>query len=270
VIRFLNSTSIQDERVTVKLNEIPINYPALKEELLKLELRYGLARDFYSKGYPNLERGKDVRLTIFAKCINVIATTSFGVQFMIDNMLKDDWWNKTQPWSDRLRFDVTYNEMISIREYDYFLRAGFVILNFSAIEASFRDLIRTLAQKECNGGAGDFRCVYEKLFEKLAVDSEYKKLFELFSLTRNTLHNNGVYYNRWNPNRETTILYKGTQYLFKPKKVVRFTSWEFFLMVMRDCLDVLVHVVNHKDVVCEKFIPDSVGQDSPIPSPKTK
>lgn len=152
----------------LRLAQIPVNYNNLKEYLIQLHKLYSIARSTYAEAFPEFERTTDVRVTVFAKCINVINSTAFGAQFMIDNILNDDWWKTTYPWSLTLS-DPTYRRGVAIREYDYSLKLGFLVGIFASIESSFRDYIRVLLPSH---GSGEFRCIYKKLFEILQIDQE--------------------------------------------------------------------------------------------------
>jgi hypothetical protein len=68
---------------------------------------------------------------------------------------------------------------------------------FSSIESSLRLFLRALDPTACNGGMKEFNSIYDCLFNsKLATaPADGIELLNLLRLVRNTIHNNGVYFN---------------------------------------------------------------------------
>jgi len=221
---------------------------------------YGVAHDTYSSNYPQFGVTTDARITVFAKCANVVASTNFGVHFMIENMLNDDWWKKTEPWARQLHMNPNYDRANDLREYDVFLKVSLLILHLRAIESSFRDYVRVKWPKESADGTGNFSGVYGMLIRNLQLESQHEELLELYNTSRNLIHNNGVYYPSGKKlNQSNPLIYKGTTYPFEPKQIVEFTEWKFVLMLVRDSLDLLLAVVNHSEITSPAEIRDSFG-----------
>lgn len=242
---------------------IPIDYNRLKENLIFLYASYGGARYYYRMAYPNFDRKKDARVTVFAKCMNIINSTAFGAQFMIDTILTVNCFKTIPPWSNWVASDPLYNKAIHIRDYDFFLKASLTILTHSAVESSFRDYIRAVLPGRCSNGNADFWSIYDTLLKHLRIDEEYRKLLILFTETRNTLHNNGIYYSLSKVQNSKTINYKGVDYVFSPYKPIEFTKWEFIIMLLKDCKDLLLEVVNHHQLISKKEIKDSITLEEP-------
>ena len=118
-----------------------------------------------------------------------------------------------------------------------------------AIERSFRDYVRADWTNGVHKGSTNFAEVFAFLVEELDLGCEHQELLELYNAVRNLIHNNGVYYpqtrRKQEPRPLNILTYRGTTYPFETKRIVEFTDWDFCQMLLKDCLDLLIVVVNH-------------------------
>jgi hypothetical protein len=118
---------------------------------------------------------------------------------------------------------------IWVQEYDGFLKIGFVQAVFLAIESSLRVFLRALDPTACKGGMAEFKSIYECLFKsKLYVcPIDGVELLDLLRNIRNTVHNNGVFFNP--KGSDTSVKWAGQNYVFKHGLPVDFVTWDLII-----------------------------------------
>jgi hypothetical protein len=67
-------------------------------------------------------------------------------------------------------------------------------------------------------------------------------LLDLLRFIRNTVHNNGVFFNRGGTDEQ--VVYKGNTYSFFYGKAVNFVTWGFLISVANDLIDLVASVAN--------------------------
>lgn len=235
-----------------------VDYKGLQFRLFVLEAFYNFTKDSYRATYPRINIFRDARYILFAKCINVLNSTLFMVDSLEKATWSSEWWTKIKSYYSTIHAAPIFRKTPSLIQYDTFARAGFVMQSFSAIESSFRDFVRALFPELPPEKVIDVSAVYDKLLSSLKIGGDYRNLLDLYRLVRNTLHN-GVYFNPWNPDKGQSIQYKGKMYHFVPYEPVYFVDWDFVLMLVRDVRWLLFELVNHRDLVSQVEIIDSVG-----------
>lgn len=86
--------------------------------------------------YQNAVREKDARITIFAKCINVVMCADFGLGFFNAQML-----NKER-FKEILRTPLTDKQKIAIQdEFQQFIKMGMINFFHASLESSFRTFV---------------------------------------------------------------------------------------------------------------------------------
>ncbi|TQK53292.1 hypothetical protein FB479_111112 [Brevibacillus sp. AG162] len=163
----------------------------------------------------------DARLTTFAKCCNVFSNTFLSLQHFEYNLKRDSWYmefnNIRIKEGDKLHY---------AKEYFMFTKLSCQLIYFSSIESGLRNILRALDPKACNKGNAEFESVYLALLIRLNL-REYKPVLDLLRCTRNTIHNNGVYFN---PNKEgEEILFKGNTYNFKNGEPIKYVTFDFLI-----------------------------------------
>ena len=183
-------------------------------------------KDAVARLYPSFNPEKDARIAVFGKLINVMNSVQLGLTFVSNYLLRRDWWQSISgemiPMSDIA---------VYAREFEGFMKIGFVQFMFSSVESSLRVFLRALDPIACRGGTGGFKGVYDCLFKsKLSVcPHEGIEVLDLLRNARNTIHNNGVYFDR-NGN-DATVCWRGVSYTFTHAQPVDFVTWEFTLEV---------------------------------------
>jgi len=128
---------------------------------------------------------------------------------------------------------------------------------FSAIESTLRVLLRAVDAGACGGGMAEFKSIYECLFRTKLTNqpSEGIELLDLLREVRNTVHNNGVYFNRHGRPR-VTVSYRGDDYHFDHASKLGFVKWDLLISLLRDSAKLLLEVVNDPVIVAPGSITD--------------
>jgi hypothetical protein len=179
----------------------------------------------------------DARVTAFSKFINVLNSAQLAFVFISKHLLHKQWWDAIArtPIPDD-------DKQVYVNEFANFVKVGFVHAMFSSIESSLRLFLRALDPIACNGGMAEFKSIYDCLFSsKLAIaPADGTQLLDLLRLVRNTIHNNGVYFNPRGGN--VTLSWQGQTFEFRQGTPVDFVTWEFLNRVS-DSLRVLLRQV---------------------------
>jgi hypothetical protein len=81
------------------------------------------------------------------------------------------------------------------------------------MESRFRLFIVAIKPTACQSGTDLFYKVRDCLLSEIKKEG-YKEMLEFFALIRNTIHNNGVYFNK-----NKTLRYRGKEYNFEYGKI---------------------------------------------------
>jgi len=127
------------------------------------------------------------------------------------------------------------------QEFRTFVTVGFVQFIQAAVESSFRVFLRALFGK----APISWKSVYGDLLGRVKLDSvENIALLDLLRHLRNTVHNNGVYFDR-KPNR--SVDYRGRRFDFNLGQKVMPDS-ELLLQIAQDVMELLHAVVRSNPV----------------------
>jgi hypothetical protein len=224
---------------------------ALINRFGKVGLDYFNCKERLIKSHPAWNQDKDVRISVFSKCVNVFRSANLGMDFIMLDLTNDNWWQSksTQTIPDEL---IKH----SIREFDIFLKISFFHLFFSSIESSVRAIVQALDSQACNSGKDDFKNLYVWLLNRLEL-SKWNNLLDLLRCIRNTIHNNGIYFPKSGKNE--TIIYKGISYSFIVGSKIGFT-WEQLLDFTSDVKDMLLEIIESSEVVSQIAIADPFAQ----------
>jgi|SRR5215212_952470 hypothetical protein len=109
-------------------------------------------------------------------------------------------------------------------------------------------------------GTADFKAIYDYLFKKLQLQQrkDYTDLLDLLRLTRNTIHNNGVYFHP--DGKSKAVIYRGKQYMFDNGKPVKFRGrvLNFLAGLMSDILRMIEDVIYSQDIISKSKITDPI------------
>ena len=187
--------------------------------------------------YPFATSEHDARITAFSKLISVLNSVQFAFTFVSKHLLHKQWWDAVArtPISDG-------DKQVYADEFANFTKVGLVHAMFSSIESSLRLFLRALDPVACNGGMAEFKSIYDCLFSKLAAaPPDGTQLLDLLRLVRNTIHNNGVYFNPHGGN--VTLNWQGQTFEFRQGAPVDFVTWEFLIRVSDSLRTLLRQVV---------------------------
>ena len=103
--------------------------------------------------------------------------------------------------------------------------------------------LKAIDPSSCNNGTTEFKSIYETLIKnKLStISAQSTILFDLWRLTRNTIHNNGVYFHR-NKISES-LVYNGNTYQFEIGKPINFVTWDFIIEISNNLLLLIENIV---------------------------
>ncbi len=187
---------------------------------------------------PDWHRDEDARISGFAKISNVTRSVALGLKFYRDQLLDPDWWSvHTSGYSaeDKKRINRAYVDLV---------RIALIQGSFSAVESTLRDLLRAIDPTACAGGTAGFKSIYECLFRSKLSSAPANgcELLDLLREIRNTVHNNGVYFNR--RGQDNSVTYRGNTYDFRNRQKIDFATWDLLILLHRDVCDVLYSVVS--------------------------
>jgi len=203
------------------------------------KLRVEIERDYdiyFARLLPAVgnQVDKDVRLTAFAHLGGLVDSTLLAFTFIDRHLLPLDniWWEEVykppfQPFDDYWR-SVNINRL-----NNSFIKQGFLIKLFSEVESTFRILLREIDPLAANKGTASFPSIYQSLKKKLgSFPTDADDLLNLLRLSRNTVHNNGLYFHDSRPHDQIT--YKGATYNFDFGKPIDFVNWEWLFERFED------------------------------------
>lgn len=195
--------------------------------------------------YPSVDPEHDARITAFSKLINVFNSLQLSFIFLSKHLLHKQWWEAIActPIPD-------CDKQLYASEFANFVKVGFVHAMFSSIESSLRLFLRALDPAACHGGMAEFKSIYDCLFSsKLATaPADGIQLLDLLRLVRNTIHNNGVYFNPRGSNVTLCWQETGKRFEFRQRKPVNFVTWEFLMRVSDSLRRLLRQVVEDKNL----------------------
>lgn len=191
---------------------------------------------------------KDIRITMLSRCVNAFDVVAMVMA--IDKTVLD----KKDGWKTFSKFPISNREMKMMR-WILLTNTKINCVNslFFAIESGMRLLVRTLDSKACSSGSAEFKSIYSFLLKKLKL-KKYETLLDLFRLTRNTLHNNGMHLPTSGKN--TLISYKGKSYVFEVWKLIDFVTWKFLFDLSEDIREMIREILENNEIVQFAIIPD--------------
>lgn len=225
-----------------------INVARLTAEITAIRDRLIDEKAKLQSEHPNWKIATDIRLTCFSKFENVLSSFQLGCVFWGMNLLSDEWWNKV---TDYPKVD----RALLRREFQLFLKLGLVHLSFSAVESSLRIMMRALDSTAHAGASVEFKTIYSDFFEqRLSKQMSYHiELLDMAAKLRNTVHNNGVYFQK--SGKDVIQNYKGRPYEFKHGNRIEFSNWPLLLEITSDLVSMLVEVVRDPKI---KNVPGTI------------
>jgi len=135
--------------------------------------------------------------------------------FMIEqNLIDKDWWNfshKNSPPDDN-------RKLFLIKQFQKTIIRSFIIGFFSVIEHFLRAALRRIDSELLNNATANFYHIRNHYLESIEYNEEerlkYETVLKLFSLIRNTIHNDGYYYTNRDEDRIIEIEYNEKLFRF--------------------------------------------------------
>lgn len=190
----------------------------------------------------------DLRLKFYYAPGNTLVSLFFHMSAIDSTICKKSWWqsrfNKKEP---------SELDKGAIKNFDGFTRFSFLVFFFSHIETNFRKIINIISPQFDVKRDKSFYSIYTEFFDKTG-QSQFKELFHIIRLTRNTLHTNGIYIS--NSGEDVEYQWKGELYTFRHLKLVEFLTWDKFLYLMEEMFYVLKDTVNNPLVKSFPYIKD--------------
>jgi hypothetical protein len=195
--------------------------------------------------YSNFDTRKDARITTFSKMIYLFTALQLSLNFVLKGLSKLDVWKiiideEPPPNSDK--------KLYYVGSFMQFTKIGFDELLFSITESSLRIFLRAFDPNACNSSTNTFESIYNCLFKsKLSIcPTEGIELLDLFRHTRNTIHNNGVYFN--SKKQDKVVIWRGISYEFKHATPISFVTWQHIVNISDAIQSLLYTVITDKNL----------------------
>lgn len=153
--------------------------------------------------YPSLLPVNPRLATAFR--IKAILSSVYLMTIHFDDNLQDlSWWQKKG--LDKV-FTYSNGHNQELTNYLMFLAwGGLITYPFSHFEAGIRQIVREIYPNEYSKGTAHFESIYKSLFSKLKHkgwmfslgEGDPSNFLGLYRQTRNTIHNNGIFYSSKN------------------------------------------------------------------------
>ncbi|HEX9927285.1 MAG TPA: hypothetical protein VGB02_01950 [Pyrinomonadaceae bacterium] len=228
-------------------HELP-DYNALINQLEQLRPKVDTNIEQLKGTIPNC-RLNDARLTAILHIGQIIDSAHLTFTFISHNLTPFDnsWWKEV--YKSPFPNFTDYDKSVVINNLTVgFVKVAFVQNLFSIIDSSFRLYLRAIDPTVCNGSTGNFQNIYTALKSRLtAFPSDGDELIKLLRLTRNTIHNNGVYFDK-NANNDQ-VTYKSVTYNFNHGKVIKFVTWEWLIEMLDDARQMLMGIILDANII---------------------
>lgn len=209
---------------------------------------------------------KDVRVTAFTHLYHTVDFALVSIRLLNDFLLPsdNDWWQQPKQQALFGSYEERYRETIANSFNNAYVKYTFMHKLFGGIENAFRQLLRKIDSTAANNATGDIAGVFGALCKRIG----YKplgsdELLKLLRLSRNTYHNNGVYYSEKQTDDE--VIYKGKTYHFTHAKPVDFLSWNFFIDRVDDVRELFTAIISNANIIgIADEIPDLFAQHRKI------
>jgi hypothetical protein len=196
-------------------------------------------RSLILKAKPDLTQ-KDVRVTAFMHLYHIVDFALVSISFLDAYLLPSDneWWQQPKQQALFGSYDEWYREAIANSFNNAFVKYTFMHKLFGGIENAFRQLLRKIDPTAANNATADITGVFGALCKRIGnKPSGADELLKLLRLSRNTYHNNGVFYSE--KQTDDQVIYKGKTHHFKHAKPVDFLNWNFFIDRLDDVRELL-------------------------------
>jgi len=206
-------------------------------------------RNLVLKANPTLTQ-KDVRLTALTHLYHNVDFALVALRFLDDNLLpsNNEWWQQPKQQALFGSYDDWYREAVANSFNNAFVKYTFMHKLFGCLENALRQLLRKIDPLAANNATADITGVFRALSSRIGgkpLDSE--ELLKLLRLSRNTYHNNGVFYSE--KQQDDEVIYKGKTYHFTHAKPVDFLNWNFLIDRLDDVRELLTTIITNSAII---------------------
>jgi hypothetical protein len=178
----------------------------------------------------------DIRIKVFHELRNINQSLLANLTFHRSIFPSKDYWSA---YFHAIPNDSELKDFY--KELDVLNRFAGFYGQFSIYESRLRHFQVELDKVACEGGLANFDSITNWTLKKLDL-KEHLPFCELLRLTRNTIHNNGIYRPIKSQNAE--IVFNGKTYNFIVNKPVDFVDWEFLIIISNGLHDLFFDIVN--------------------------
>lgn len=220
------------------------DFDALIIKLEKMNLQIRTEYDHLLQTYSK----NDARATTIAHLGILIDSTYLAFTFITKNLLPLDniWWEEVHKSPFQSFND--YHKSVTVKNFNNgFLKVGFVQNLFSIFDSSFRIFLRELNPAAQKGATTGFNNIHTALKSVITFPANSDELIKLLRLVRNTVHNNGVYFDERGNNEQ--VIYQERIYDFHHGQPVEFVHWEWLIDRLEEAQQLLIKIVNEPKII---------------------
>ena len=193
---------------------------------------------------------KDVRVTAFTHLYHIVDFALVSIRFLDDNLLpsQNEWWQQPKQQALFGSYQEWYREAMANSFNNAFVKYTFMHKLFGEIENTFRQLLRKLDASAANNATKSIPSVFGALISRIGnkpADSD--ELLKLLRLSRNTIHNNGVFYSETLTDDE--VIYKWKTYHFTHTKPVDVINWNFLIDSLDDVRELFTAIITNSNII---------------------
>ena len=222
-------------------------------------------RSLTMKAKPDLTE-KDVRMTAFTHLYHTLDFALVSIRLLNDFLLpsQNEWWQQPKQQTVFGSYPEPYREAIANSFNNAFVKYTFMHKLFGGIENTFRQLLRKIDPSAANNATEDIGGVFRALCLRIGhTPPESNELLKLLGLSRNTIHNNGVFYPK--KQQDDQVTYKGKTYHFMHTKPVDFLNWNFLIGRLDDVRELFTAIISNANIIgIADEIPDLFAENRKI------
>ncbi len=186
--------------------------------------------------HPNWLTEHDTRLSALSDVLNILRATRIALIVLDDHLVNPEWWRKHRgvvPSIKEASFDL--------HAFSQATKNHLIFFTFSAVEHSFRLLLRAIAPGVASDATAECQSVYTALLLRLPdVSKDVRTVLEVARLTRNAYHNGGIHHPR---SRQSVVLDWGAyRCAFQVGQPIEFANWTFAADLAEALVEVLAAV----------------------------
>jgi hypothetical protein len=225
------------------------DFDSLIDRLVPLRSAIEANREQVARAIPVLSE-KDVRLTAFAHLISNVDFATLSMHFINKHLLphENEWWSDPQQAPLFGECELRDRSILANYYNNAFVKYTVMHKLFGEIESTFRQLLRKIDSSAANNATADIKGVFGALCARIGnKPAGAAELLKLLRLSRNTIHNNGVFYSETQTDDEVT--YKGKTYQFTHAKPISFVNWAFLIDRIDDVRQLFTAIITSRNII---------------------